>query len=283
MKKFLITFFIVGLILLIGVSTSVYAVDVVSITATPSKNTIKAGEELKVVLSLTKYNDKTIAAITSLATKIDYDSNVFEDVTQNDISSDFLAIYNDNDDTHELNIASSTGIIEGSELATITFRAKSNITSTSSIIAFKGIKADNNDIADIPLTISIGAEEIPGTTVATLEKIEVSKKPTKQAYKIGEKFDATGMEITATYSDNTTKVITNYTFEPSGELKEEDKKITITYKEGEITKTTEQKIYVNETGELPKTGMENYLAPAMVAILGIAIVSLIKTKKYNNV
>lgn len=283
MKKSLIMFFIVCIIFLIGISTSVYAADALTITATPSKNTIKAGEELKVVLTLTEYNDRNLTAVTSISAKINYDTNIFEAITQNDISSDFLAIYNDNDDNHELNIASSTGITEGSELATITFRAKSNIVSTSTQITFKEIKADNNDIADIPLSITIGAEEIPAETRATLEKIEVTKKPTKQAYKIGEKFDPTGMEITATYSDDTTKVITNYTYEPMGELKEENTKITITYKEGTITKTAEQKIYVNETGELPDTGIENYVLPAIVAILGVMVISIVKSKKYNNV
>lgn len=283
MRKTLTLILIVGLILL-GISTNVYAVDVATLKATPDKTTIKAGEELKVVLNLTNYNTEAISLITSVSTKIDYDTNIFENITQNDISSDFLAVYNDNDDTHELTIASTNGISENAELATITLRAKSNLVSTSTTINFTENTVDTNKISDTPLTITIGAEEIPAeATVATLEKIEVTKKPTKQAYKIGEKFDPTGMEITATYSDETTKVITAYTYEPMGELKEENTKITITYKEGTITKTAEQKIYVNETGELPDTGIENVILPAIVAILGVMAISIIKSKKYNNV
>lgn len=46
-----------------------------------------------------------------------------------------------------------------------------------------------------------------GGTVATVDKIEVTKLPTKIAYIVGEQLDLTGGELTATYSDNTTEKV----------------------------------------------------------------------------
>ena len=45
-----------------------------------------------------------------------------------------------------------------------------------------------------------------------LSQIKITRKPAKTNYTVGEKFDKTGMEITAIYSDGTSKVIDNYTF-----------------------------------------------------------------------
>lgn len=282
MKKTLTFILILGLIFL-GLATKTYAADVATLKATPDKTIIKAGEELKVVLSLTNY-DATAPTITSASTKINYDTNIFEEITRSDISSEFVATYLDDDNNHELSIVSLSGIKENSDFATITFRAKSNITSTSTTITFKDNYADEAKISDIPLEITVGAEEIPATIVPeiTLSKIEISKKPTKLVYKPGEKFDPTGMEITATYSDGTTKKVLGYTYEPTGELKQADNKVTISYKEGAVTKTVEQKITVNENEDLPDTGVDNFTV-AMIAIIGMMIFSFIKFKKYSNV
>ena len=46
--------------------------------------------------------------------------------------------------------------------------------------------------------------------VVTLVSIDVTKQPTKTQYKEGETFDPAGMEVTATMSDGTKKVVTNY-------------------------------------------------------------------------
>lgn len=83
-------------------------------------------------------------------------------------------------------------------------------------------------------------------SAVTLESIEVTTAPKKTSYQVGEKFDPTGMIVTATYSDGKTRPATGYTYEPSGELAETDTKITITYKEGQVTKTVDYAIKVGE-------------------------------------
>lgn len=81
---------------------------------------------------------------------------------------------------------------------------------------------------------------------ATLTSIEITAQPTKTTYTEGERFDKTGMVITAKYSDETTKTVTNYTVSPDGELAVTDKKIVVSYTENEVTKTAEVAIEVEK-------------------------------------
>ncbi|MBR6771237.1 MAG: S-layer homology domain-containing protein, partial [Lachnospiraceae bacterium] len=86
---------------------------------------------------------------------------------------------------------------------------------------------------------------------AVLESISVTKAPAKTEYQEGEKFDSAGMEVTAAYSDNSTKTVDRYTVEPSGALAADVTEVTIRYTEGGVEKTTTQKITVNKK-ETPK-------------------------------
>lgn len=44
----------------------------------------------------------------------------------------------------------------------------------------------------------------------TLSSISITTKPTKTTYGIGDTFDTSGMVVTATYSDGTTKDVTTF-------------------------------------------------------------------------
>lgn len=74
-----------------------------------------------------------------------------------------------------------------------------------------------------------------------LTKIEITTPPSKTEYQVGETFDKTGMVVTATYSDESTEAVEDYSFEPSGALAVENTKVTITYQ----GKTAEQTITVS--------------------------------------
>ena len=81
----------------------------------------------------------------------------------------------------------------------------------------------------------------------TLVSITVTTQPAKKTYIIGETFDPSGMEVTATYSDNTTQPVTptklKYDFTTAGT----DKTVTITFTENDKTvKTTVSGITVKE-------------------------------------
>lgn len=76
------------------------------------------------------------------------------------------------------------------------------------------------------------------SSLPTLTKIEVTAAPSKTTYIEGETFDPAGMVVTAVYSDSSAKEIAvGYTFTPSTALTTGDTQITVSYTEGEITKT----------------------------------------------
>lgn len=78
----------------------------------------------------------------------------------------------------------------------------------------------------------------------TLSSIAVTTAPTKTTYDAGEQFNVSGMVVTATYSDATTKTVTGYTVSPAGFLTAEDEAVTVSYTEGGVTKTATQAITV---------------------------------------
>ena len=85
--------------------------------------------------------------------------------------------------------------------------------------------------------------------VVTLTGIEATA--TRTAYEEGESFDVSGLTVTAKYSDNTSKVITEgYTIDKTGALTPEDTVITVTYegKEATINITVTAKPVVTLTG-----------------------------------
>lgn len=78
-----------------------------------------------------------------------------------------------------------------------------------------------------------------------LVSITVTTSPIKTNYSAGQSFDTNGMVVTATWDDNTTSIVTDYTYSPKV-LSIADTEITISYTYKEITKTTTQAITVTE-------------------------------------
>lgn len=70
---------------------------------------------------------------------------------------------------------------------------------------------------------------------AELVGIEVTAQPAKTVYKAGETFDPTGMVITATYSDSTTREVTDYTVTPAGALTAADTVVSVTYEDKTVS------------------------------------------------
>lgn len=169
----------------------------------------------------------------------------------------------------------------GSRLSTITVTG-SNLPQRMRVTAFEGDMAtdvtgttnargtvslafpENTTSSDKTYTIKVKLtdnESTPwdnetATVTVTGKKVELSSiavtnAPTKTVYTEGESFEAAGMVVTATYSDNTTKAVTTYTYEPSGALSTTDDKVTISYTEDGVTKTAEQAITVNPTPTEP--------------------------------
>lgn len=74
-------------------------------------------------------------------------------------------------------------------------------------------------------------------TYIGVKSIEVTTMPSKTEYMVGDYFDPTGMIVTATTYDRTTKEITDFTY-PSTYIAEGDTSVEITYVEAGITHIT---------------------------------------------
>ena len=70
-----------------------------------------------------------------------------------------------------------------------------------------------------------------------LDSIAVTTPPTKTSYLSGERFDPTGMVVTATYSNGEKLAATGYAVEPSGPLSDGMTSVTIRYTEGGVSCT----------------------------------------------
>lgn len=97
--------------------------------------------------------------------------------------------------------------------------------------------------SDYKIVYSYKAPEAP----VTLSSIAVSKMPTKTNYVVGESYDGSGLAITATYSDKTTKVITGYSVTGFSSAKAGEVTISVTF-EG---KATSFKITIKEKEVTP--------------------------------
>ena len=109
-----------------------------------------------------------------------------------------------------------------------------------------------NSASDTEVTITYTEDGITKTAIQditvgntpNLVSIAVSTPPTKVTYKAGEYFDPSGMVVTATFDNGTTKNVSGYTYSPTRTLQQDDSVITISYTKKGVTKTTTQNITV---------------------------------------
>ena len=100
--------------------------------------------------------------------------------------------------------------------------------------------SENGIIKTTTQEITVNKEDV------VLSEIYIEVEPTKTEYQEGENFDKTGMKVIARYSDGSSKEITNYEVLDGENLIAGKKSVTISYKEGEVTKTTTQPITVDQ-------------------------------------
>jgi len=129
-----------------------------------------------------------------------------------------------------------------------------------------------------------GTEDSDPDPDAVLESIKITKKPSKTAYTVGDKLDLSGMVVTATYSDGSSRKVSDVTADPAnGEALDsvDIHVVRIEYTENGITKSDSITITVNNSsdskrpgGRNPKTG-DNRNIYVWTAIGGLSIVSMI--------
>lgn len=205
--------------------------------------------------------------------------------------------------------------ITTADIFKLTFKVKENAEiGTTAKVTASDIKLDSdlgqnslNEIGTKEVEVSIvekQSEQDPkpeNPQEKTLTGIEVTKTPTRTTYRAGEKFDKTGMKVIAKYTDGSSKEITNYTIENGDKLVKGQTSVKISYTEGNVTKTVEQKITLlenptnsdNQNGdgkkdntqtgkEMPKTGLTSIMG-AIVVIGLVGTVCYIKYNKYKKI
>ena len=112
---------------------------------------------------------------------------------------------------------------------------------------------NNLTVGKTTITVSYTENDVTKTTTQAitvvkkaLTSIEITTAPAKTTYIEGQNFDATGIKVTAKYSDNSSAEITNYTITDGNDLKTDKTSVIISYTENGITKTQEQSITVNQ-------------------------------------
>ena len=98
------------------------------------------------------------------------------------------------------------------------------------------------------------------TPDVTIESIAVTKKPAKTEYIVGDELNVNGLEVTATLSDGTTKVLESdaYTLSGFSSDKPGEKTVTVTLKaDKEKTATFTVKVNALPAGEVNKTALES--------------------------
>ena len=104
-----------------------------------------------------------------------------------------------------------------------------------------------------------------------LSDIYFSSRPSKLEYKVGEKFDPTGLEVTAMYENGEEEVVTDKvvyetpTLDKAGEVR-----IIFSYTEGEITKTRGLVITVKGDKAPAKNGCGGNIATTSIVLTSIA-------------
>ena len=95
------------------------------------------------------------------------------------------------------------------------------------------------------------------TVTAKVTKIAVTTAPTTTTYEYGDTFSSSGMVVTATYTDGSTKAVTGYSCSPTSLTTVGTQTITISYTENSVTVTTTTSVTVNRKSVTKPTWKSN--------------------------
>ena len=245
---------------LVITGTVVFADNTFEVELQPSATELQRGEQFNVKLLIHQNTDEK--GIQGFEAKLEYDTDVLELQKNNNN----LDAYTENG-TYDVTVNEQKIIIAENSLnniqnnvviVTIPFKVKDDANYEETSILLSEISGSHIDLETGDSTnytgtseeIKLNIVEQKQEEVVKLNEIKVTNNPTKINYNEGEKFNPEGMIVEAIYSDNSSSVITNYTYSPKDELKESDNKIYISYKEGNETKETTLDIKVNKNAPI---------------------------------
>ena len=197
----------------------------------------------------------TKAPITSVTAKVDAPQKGKALDTTVDIGT--ATGYTSKVEWYRGNTATGTAMT-GPAAANQVYTAKITLTASSGESFAKGVTTPTGytKVSANETTIVL-TKTFPATAEKTLTGITIKTCP-HTTYTAGEQFNKAGMVITAAYDDGSTKDVqpTYFQFTPVDSLTVNDKEVTITYTEGNVTQIAKQKITVN-----PKALTANMVQP----------------------
>lgn len=161
--KIYIVSFLLTLLLLILIENNIYASSF-KFNVTATKTILKPQESTTISMKISDIVDVNNLGINTVEATLEYDSNVLEVITPNDIKgkNNWTVTYN-TEDKHFLVSNMIAGVKNEQEIGEITFKIKKNIQKTKTIIKFKDIKSnDGNNLmyeADKEIELIIGEDE----------------------------------------------------------------------------------------------------------------------------
>ena len=111
------------------------------------------------------------------------------------------------------------------------------------------------ELADEYMNVSVTIKVSASEAEKTLTGITVTGQPSKTEYEVGDKFDPSGIEVTATYSDGDTEVLgadaEGLVFSPEEFTEAGPQTVTVLYTVGNVTRTASVNVTVSEKVEEP--------------------------------
>lgn len=154
-------FIFVGIILITCLNSNIYASSF-KITAKANTTTLKAGETVEITLTVSDI-DVGDLGMNALEGYIEYDENIFEPVTQENVTGQngWSITYN-SDNGKFLGVLLASGVNETTVVGTVKLKVKSGIQSTSTTVKFVNIATNDGvnlvEETDKTVNLTIGKE-----------------------------------------------------------------------------------------------------------------------------
>lgn len=252
MKKIVVSLLII-LVLILTLSTNIFAAGSFSASLTPSSTKVGKGEELTVTVKISGINVE--GGISAIKAALRFDSDVLS-LSKDDVKglNDWTANYTE--ESKKITFDRLSVVKSDSEIATLKFKVNESTTATTAAIQLVSITAGNADID----------EEVKISNITTNISISSSGGTTTESPR------PTGLEEPSTSPSTSPSTIP--TISPSAN---NNQTIIPTATNGNGKNT------VTNEANIPNTGAnDNYVLPLMGIIAFLGIVSFVNYKRIDN-
>jgi len=160
MRKKLIVVFVMSVVLIALMTRNIFAASYKT-SIVPSSTTVAPGGSVTLTIKISSIDAGN--GIWNFSTVFDYDTTVFEEISDENISVDTTTGWQKTSytqDTKKLILENTSFVTSDQDIVTITLKAKSDASATSSTFSLKNVTASNSegDIAgqDVSTTLTIG-------------------------------------------------------------------------------------------------------------------------------